>query len=61
MSVQGLRIRYIALALALIAIAAGVYFTFFQSRGFEKTQAKIVSIEELPRDFEDDDPPKSEE
>lgn len=56
MSVQGLRIRYFALALALIAIAAGVYFTFFQSRGFEKTQAKIVSIEELPRDFEDDDP-----
>lgn len=55
MSVKGVRLRYFAIVIALIAIAAGVYMTFFQSRGFEKTTATIVKIEELPRDFENED------
>ena len=36
--------KHIALALALIAIAFGVY-SLFQTRGFQKTTATIVSIE----------------
>lgn len=55
MSIRGIRLRYFALALGLIAIAAGVYMTFFQSKGFEKTKATIVAIEELPKEFEDED------
>lgn len=43
------------LIMALVALAAGVYITFFQSAGFAKTTATIVSIEELPRDFADED------
>ena len=54
-SLRGTRLRYFALALALIAIAAGVYLTFFHSKGFEKTTAEIVSIEEQEKIFEDDD------
>ena len=56
MSFQGIRLRYFAIVLALIAIAAGVYTTFFQSRGFEKTTATIVSIEEIPNDLPDEGP-----
>lgn len=54
-SLRGIRLRYIALVIALIAIAAGVYLTFFHSKGFEKTTAEIVSIEEQEKLFEDDD------
>lgn len=54
-SVKGIGLRYFALALAVIAIVAGVYLTFFHSKGFEKTTAEIVSIQELPKDFEDDE------
>ncbi|MBR0426222.1 MAG: DUF3592 domain-containing protein [Clostridia bacterium] len=53
-SLKGIRLRYFALAIAIIAIIAGVYFTFIQSNGFEKTTAEIVSIVELPKDFEED-------
>ena len=35
-----------ALVMALIAIVSGVYITFFESRGYVKTQATIVSIQE---------------
>lgn len=54
-SLKGIRLRYFALAIAIIAIAAGVYLTFFHSRGFVKTTAEIVSVNELPKDFEDED------
>ena len=55
MSVKGVGLRYFALAIAIIAVVAGIYLTFFQSSGFEKTTATIVSITELPKDFEDED------
>ena len=54
-SLKGIRLRWFALAIAVIAIVAGVYLTFFHSKGFEKTTAEIVSIEELPKDFEDEE------
>lgn len=54
-SLKGIRLRYFALVIAIIAIVAGVYFTFFQSKGFEKTTAEIVSIVELPKDFSDEE------
>ena len=54
MSFKGIKFRYFAMAIALIAIIAGVYLTFFQSRGYEKTTATITSITELPKDFEDE-------
>ncbi|MBQ9720728.1 MAG: DUF3592 domain-containing protein, partial [Oscillospiraceae bacterium] len=47
-SVRGPKLKYFALVLAVIALIAGVYITFFQSTGFVKTQATIVSIEEDP-------------
>ena len=56
MSFKGPGIKIFAAIIAIIAIAAGVYFTFFQSRGFEKTTATIVSIVEVPSDFADQDP-----
>lgn len=54
-SLKGIRLRWFALAIAVIAIAAGVYLTFFHSRGFEKTTAEIVSITELPKTLEEED------
>lgn len=45
-SVRGPKFKYFALVMAAIALIAGVYLTFFQSAGFVKTQATIVSIEE---------------
>ena len=55
MSLKGIRLRYFALAIAVIAIVAGVYFTFFHSGGYVKTTATIVSVTELPKDFENED------
>lgn len=55
MSFQGVRLRYFAMVIAVIAIVGGIYLTFFQSRGFLKTTAEIISVEELPKAFEDDD------
>lgn len=55
MSFKGIGIKYFALAIAVIAIVAGVYLTFFHSSGFEKTTATIVSVTELPKDFEDEE------
>ena len=55
MSFKGIGIKYFALAIAVIAIVAGVYLTFFHSIGFEKTTATIVSVTELPKDFEDEE------
>ena len=47
-------LKYFALVMAVIAFAAGVYITFFQSAGFVKTQATIVSIVEVPSDLPDE-------
>ena len=57
MSVRGIRVRYIALALSLIAIIAGIFITFVQSSGFKSTTAVITSVKELPKDFEEDETP----
>ena len=46
MSFKGIGIRIFALILGVIAIIAGVYINFFQTKGFEKTTAIITSIEE---------------
>lgn len=50
-SFKGIPIKLFALVMAIIAIVGGVYLTFFQSRGFVKTQATIVSIEEVADEF----------
>ncbi|MBQ7433621.1 MAG: DUF3592 domain-containing protein [Lachnospiraceae bacterium] len=55
MSIKGVRVRYFAIVLAIIAIIFGSYLTFFQSKGFEKTTATIVSVEELQKEFDDED------
>ena len=55
MSIRGIPFKFFALAMGVIAILIGAYVTFFQSRGFEKTTATIVSIEEDERTFENED------
>ena len=55
MSVKGIRLRYFALFMSVIAIAFGVYLTFFQSKGYEKTTATIISLKELEKDFDNED------
>ena len=44
-SLRGPKLKIFAAVLAVIALAAGIYTTFFQSRGFVKTTATIVDIE----------------
>ena len=44
-SVRGPKLKYFAAVLALICLCGGVYVTFFQARGFEKTSATIVDFE----------------
>lgn len=53
-SVRGPKFKYFALVMAVIALVAGVYMTFFQSAGYVKTQATIVSIEEEEGSTSDD-------
>ncbi|MBQ9719944.1 MAG: hypothetical protein IJV64_04535, partial [Oscillospiraceae bacterium] len=53
-SVRGPKLKYFALVMAVIAFAIGVYTTFFQSAGYVKTQATIVSIVEVPSDLPDE-------
>ena len=48
MSIRGIRFKYFAAAIAIVAILGGIWLTFFHSRGFVRTTATIVSIE---RDF----------
>ena len=43
-SLKGIPVKIIAAVLAVIALAAGVYLTFFHSVGFVKTQATIVEM-----------------
>ena len=45
-SIRGPKVKYFAAVLAVIALIAGVYFTFFQSRGFVETKATIIDIVE---------------
>ena len=44
-SLRGPRLKIFAAVLAVICLAAGIYFTFFQSRGFVKSTAEIVDVE----------------
>ena len=44
-SLRGPKLKIFAAVLAVIALAAGIYNTFIQSRGFVKTTATIVDIE----------------
>ena len=53
-SVRGPKLKYFALVMAVIALVFGAYVTFFQSAGFVKTQATIVSIVEVPSDSPDE-------
>ena len=43
-SFKGVGFKYFALFMALVAIAAGIYLTFFHSSGFVKTEAVIVEL-----------------
>ena len=44
-SIRGPKMKIFAALLAVICLAAGVYFTFFQSQGFVKTTAAIIDVE----------------
>ena len=44
-SLRGPKLQIFAGILAVICLAAGIYFTFFHSRGFVKNTAVIVSLE----------------
>ena len=45
MSVRGPKLKVFAAVLACIALIAGIYLSFFHSKGFVKTDAVIVSLE----------------
>ena len=45
-SLRGPKLKIFAGVLAAICLALGVYVSFFQSRGFEKTEATIVDLAE---------------
>ena len=49
-SLKGIPVKIIAAVLAVIALAAGVYLTFFHSAGFVKTQATIVDLRDSTTD-----------
>ncbi|MBQ9251127.1 MAG: DUF3592 domain-containing protein [Clostridia bacterium] len=49
-SLKGIPVKIIAAVLAVIALAAGVYLTFFHSVGFVKTQATIVDLRDSTTD-----------
>ena len=44
-SLRGPKLKIFAAVLAVIALAGGIYFMFFESRGFVKTTATIVDLE----------------
>ena len=46
-SFRGIPIKIFAAVLALIALGAGIYISFFQTAGFETTKATITSIREI--------------
>lgn len=45
-SLRGPKLKIFAAVLALIALAAGIYTMFFESRGFVKTTATIIKMEQ---------------
>ena len=47
-SFKGIPLKIFAAVLAVIALGAGIYISFFQTSGFETTKATITSIEEDP-------------
>ncbi|MBQ8161226.1 MAG: DUF3592 domain-containing protein [Clostridia bacterium] len=49
-SLKGISVKVIALALALLSLGSGIYFTFFRSAGFVKTQATIVDVVDVADD-----------
>lgn len=55
MKIGGIKIKYLAVGIAIVAIALGIWTTFFQSRGFVKTTATIVSIVETPSESASDE------
>lgn len=54
-SVKGPGIKIVASIIALVALVAGVYFTFFQSAGYVDGTATIISIVEDPDYIPDPD------
>lgn len=54
-SFKGPGLKIFASIIAVIALAAGIWMTFFQSAGFEKTTATIISIENDPDYIPDPD------
>ena len=53
-SVKGISLKYFAAVIAVIAIVFGIWQVFFHSKGFEKTEAVIVAVEEVPDEGTDD-------
>lgn len=47
-SFKGIGLKIFAAILAVIALAAGIWISFFRSAGFQKTTATIVSIKDDP-------------
>ena len=50
-SIKGPGFKVFASIMAVIALAFGIYSTFIQSAGYEKTTATIVSVEEDPESY----------
>lgn len=55
MSIKGPGLKIMAIVLAVVALGAGIYMTMFQSAGFKKTTATIVSIKLDPDYIPDPD------
>ena len=55
LSFKGPGLKIFAAVLAVIALGVGIYFTFFRSKGYEKTEATIVSVENDPDYIPDPD------
>lgn len=53
-SLKGPGFKIFAAVTAVIALAFGIYSTFIQSAGYEKTTATIISIEKDPESASDD-------
>ena len=54
MSVRGPKLKIFAAVLASICLIAGIYLTFFHSKGFVKTDAVIISLDETESDDDGD-------
>lgn len=54
-SLRGQKLKIFAAVLAMIAIAAGIYMLFFESRGFVSTTATITDLERSYDSGDDDD------